>query len=84
MTLATDFAFALEEGPELPSDAAKLRYVAAINLGCTKAEFVEAAVAAGFPRHAAGARFGESRRVSLQDEPDLIVHADGRLTYPQE
>lgn len=32
---------------------------------------------------AANARFGESRRATLADEPSLIKHADGSLSYPE-
>lgn len=81
MNLAADFAFAQESG-EFLRDAPLLRYVAALNIEASKAEFVEAAVLAGFPRHSAGARFGESRRITLQDEPELLRHDDGSLAYP--
>ena len=62
--LADDFEFAMEDDGELTSQAAVLRYVAAINEDVTKAEFVAAAVVAGFNAHSAGARFLESRKVS--------------------
>lgn len=83
MSLAADFEFARVSG-EFRAQAPLLRYVAAINLGASKAEFVAAAVVAGYPAHAAGARFGESRRFSLETEPELTQDPQGRLTYPQE
>lgn len=61
-TLTEDFVFAAESGEFGHQAAPLLRYVAAINPKASKAEFVAAAVAAGYPAHAAGARFGESRK----------------------
>jgi hypothetical protein len=75
-----DFDFARQSN-EFTSAAHLLRYVAALNIEATKTEFVAAAVKAGYPAHAAGARFGESRRVTLIDEPHLIRLADGSLAY---
>lgn len=83
MNLAADFTFARDSG-EFRSAAPLLRYVAALNIEASKSEFVDAAVAAGFPSHAAGARFGESRCASLSLEPELHLDAAGRLSYPQE
>ena len=78
--LADDFAFAMEDDGELPSQAAKLRYVAAINEDVTKAEFVAAAVEAGFHAHSAGARFLESRKVSRSYGSEF--DASGRAALP--
>lgn len=78
--LADDFAFAMEPGDELPSQAAKLRYVAAINEDVTKAEFVAAAVLAGFHAHSANARFLESRKMSRECGSEF--DASGRRVEP--
>jgi len=79
--LADDFAFAMDDDEgELPSQAAKLRYVAAINEDVTKAEFVAAAVEAGFHAHSAGARFLESRKVSRSYGSEF--DASGRSVLP--
>ncbi len=82
MDLQADFDFA-KASAEFSSAAPLLRYVVALNIEASKAEFVAAAVKAGYPAHSAGARFGESRRVTLADEPTSIKHADGSLAYPE-
>lgn len=61
-TIQQDFEFCSDLG----TDAAVLRTVASLNQQMSKKEFLEAAVAAGYPRHAAMARFGESRRLDME------------------
>ncbi len=79
--LADDFEFAMDDSDgELTSQAAVLRYVAAINEDITKAEFVAAAVEAGFNAHSAGARFGESRKMSRSYGSEF--DASGRSVLP--
>lgn len=82
MDLQKDFEFATASG-EFTSGAPLLRYVAAINIEATCSQFVAAAMQAGYHHHSANARFGESRRATLADEPSLIKHADGSLSYPE-
>lgn len=72
MNLAADFAFAQEcrhAAGEFLSDAALLRYVAAINPEATRKEFVAAAVAAGYRANTAGNRFNESRKFDADNYP---------------
>jgi hypothetical protein len=72
--LAQDFAGIVGE---FTSQAPALRTVAALNPSCSKAEFVQAAVAAGYNAHSAGARFGESRRLDAE-MCDMVFDKDGR------
>lgn len=71
--LAKDFAFIEGQFRAAPA----LRTVAALNPLCSKAEFIQAATAAGYPSHAAGARFGESRKFD-RDSYGATFDADGR------
>lgn len=70
MNLAADFAFAAEcchPDGEFQSQAALLRYVAAINPEATLIEFVTAAVVAGHRANSAANRFRESRKFDLEN-----------------
>lgn len=78
--LAADFAFA-QQGDEFRATAPLLRYVASLNQGASKTEFIDAAVAAGFPRHAAMARFGESRRFDIAEHGEQYDN-EGRNVRP--
>lgn len=71
MDLAADFAFAAESlgpGGEFENTAQLLRYVAAINPEATLAQFVEAAVAAGYKANTSANRFRESRKFDAEQE----------------
>lgn len=81
MTLAADFQFAQASGEFGTQAAPLLRYVAAINQNASKAEFVAAAVEAGYPAHAAGARFGESRKFDRENHGEEY-DAEGRNLIP--
>ena len=65
-TIAADFEFAATSG-EFSNAATLLRYVAAINPDLTRAEFVAAAVAAGYAANSSANRFRESRKFDLQN-----------------
>lgn len=67
MDIANDIRFAEAENDELPSIAAKLRYVAAINLKATRTEFVAACVACGYRANASANRFRESRHFDVRE-----------------
>jgi len=86
-SLAEDFAFADESG-EFVNQAQLLRYVAAINIDATRAQFVAAAVVAGYAANSSDRRFRESRHASLALAKDcgenLTWHKDGRLVYSME
>jgi hypothetical protein len=76
--LAQDFANVREDGMR---DAPTLRTVAALNPDCSKAEFVAAAVLAGFHPHSANARFLESRKLD-REMCDAEFDAEGRAVRP--
>ena len=59
-------------------DGPVLRYVAALHPELTRAEFVAAAVQAGYPANSAQRRFAESRAFD-RDENGMHLLADGRL-----
>ena len=75
--IASDFAFARDSG-EFDRQAPLLRYVAAINVDLTKADFVKAATAAGFNLNTAAIQFAQSRRFSVS-LGDVAMLADGSL-----
>lgn len=78
MDIATDFEFAKGDRDELPTTAALLKYVTAINPEATKKEFVAAAVAAGYHPNTAAIQFAQSRVISLSCG-DVLLLPDGRL-----
>lgn len=87
-SLDADFVFAQEDQAELPTSAAVLRYVAAINTTATRAMFLDAAERAGYPRNTATNRFYESRKVSLEMAmedygPEVGMDREGRIVYPE-
>jgi hypothetical protein len=59
-------------------DGPVLRYVAALHPELTRAEFVAAAVQAGYRANSAARRFAESRAFD-RDENGMHLTADGRL-----
>lgn len=77
MDLANDFDFATASG-EFARQAPLLRYVAAINPGATKVEFVVAAQAKGYHPATATIQFAQSRRMSAS-WGDMILQADGSM-----
>lgn len=83
-SLAEDFAFAKEQTDELRTMADVLRYVAAINIGATRAQFVAAAVASGYAANTSDRRFRESRNADVQFGAEIgqpvKLEKDGRLT----
>lgn len=69
MDLAADFEFAAESlgpGGEFKNQAELLRYVAAINPEATLAQFVQAAVAAGYKANSSANRFRETRKFDAE------------------
>ena len=78
MDIAADFEFA-ETSEEFTRQAPRLRYVAAINPGMAKVEFVAAAVKAGYNKDTAAIQFAQSRQVSISCG-DVLLQPDGRLT----
>lgn len=77
-SLEADFAFAEGETDELPSSSDRLRYVAALNPEASRAEFVTAAVKAGYPANTSANRFRESRKFDCEAY-NLTADKDGRL-----
>lgn len=66
MSLHSDIKFAQANMGEFNNSISPmLRYVAAINTDCTRKEFIDACVAAGFKANTAGNRFRESRKETL-------------------
>ena len=63
MNLSADFTFAKANPQELVNQAQVLRYVAAINPEASLAEFVAAAIAAGYKANSSANRFRESRKL---------------------
>lgn len=86
MDLQHDFTFA-ENDPDIcpagcgfgSGKAAILRYVASINAGVTKKEFVAEAVKAGYNASTADIQFTKSRRSWVADFSDCQLLPDGRL-----
>ena len=77
MDLEQDFTFAAADG-EIGGQAARLRYVAAINAGCSKKQFIAEAVKAGYNPATAAIQFVKSRGLSLLCG-DVLLQADGSL-----
>lgn len=75
MSLAEDLEFA---AGEFDSQAAVLRYVAAINPQASREEFVAACVAAGYPANSSANRFRESRKFDSENYGHVFDKA-GRL-----
>ena len=63
---------------ELPTAADILRYAAALNPEATRKEFVEAAVACGYPPNSSANRFRESRNFDVKEYGYLLAK-DGSL-----
>ncbi len=79
MDLQADFSFAREnQGSEFKGMAQELRYVAAINPDCTRAEFVKAAVEFGHVKATAERSFAYSRRFDA-DSYGYQIDNEGRL-----
>jgi hypothetical protein len=73
-----DIKFAEEDSDELPTAADILRYAAALNPEATRKEFVEAAVACGYPPNSSANRFRESRNFDVKEYGYLLAK-DGSL-----
>ena len=73
MSLADDFEFAQQE-PDFQGTYVSgklLRYVASINPDCTREQFIDAAVLAGYNANTASCRFLESRKFDAQADAEF-------------
>lgn len=81
MNIQEDIKFAQDEGEMVASEI--LRWAAAVNLEATRAEFVAAAVAAGYPANSSANRFRESRAFTMkcaqEDGDKIILQKDGKI-----
>ena len=78
MDIQVDIRFAQENDGELPTAAAVLRYVAAINTEASRDEFVAACVACGYKANSSANRFRESRNFDRTNYGH-VFDRDGRL-----
>lgn len=78
MDLIADIRFAQENPEELKNAAQVLRYVAAINPGATRTQFVAACVSCGYRANSSANRFRESRAFDCEAY-GYSIDAEGRL-----
>lgn len=77
--LITDWQFALDSGEFAGSMTRAMRYVAAINIGCSRREFVDTLATLGLNKHTLTQQFAQSRKFDVA-YCGITVDAEGRGT----